>query len=61
MVSDDEKATFAARIWRDYGDQAPVHIAAKIGEFAASGDTGGVAFWTDIARLVDEMMREKRQ
>lgn len=61
MVSDDDKSTFAARTWRDHGDRGPLHIATKIGEFAASGDAGGVAFWTDIARLVDEMMREKRQ
>ena len=59
IISD--RPTFAARIWRDHGDEAPVHIASKIGEFAAIGDAGGVAFWTDIARLVDGMMREKRQ
>ena len=43
---------------RRYGDRAPVHIAEQIGRLALAGDAEGVATWREIARRLDQLMRE---
>lgn len=61
MVTEEERETFTAALWAKHGDALPVYVATRIGEFAAAGDQGGVAFWQDIAARADAMMRTPRQ
>ena len=56
-----ELDTFAMALIAKHGDGVHVHVAAKIGEYAKDGDQGGIDFWKDIARRVDQILRGSEQ
>ena len=40
-----------------YGDDAPLHVAARMGELAVADDAAGIARWKEIARCMDQLIR----
>ena len=61
MTTDEERETFTAALWAKHGDALPAYISHQLGEFIAARDTGGAAFWKDIAMRADRMLRASRQ
>lgn len=39
----------ASMVLRQYGEQAPLKAAERIGELAAAGEAGGVQLWGEVA------------
>lgn len=45
----------ALQVVKQHGDNAPLHIAERIGALALAGDMAGVATWKRIANRVDQL------
>ncbi|MGL3822871.1 DUF6961 family protein [Sphingopyxis sp. R3-92] len=53
-ISPDEHVwACALAVERQYGDNAPMFIAARIGALALAGDSEGVMMWQRIAARLD--------
>ena len=52
MLSDRELWACANEILRNHGEDAPLHVATRIGALAVAGDMPGVATWKEIARRI---------
>lgn len=56
MDADHENWAIASTLLIKYSDDAPLHIAARMGELAMAEDADGIERWKDIARCVDQLM-----
>ncbi|QJR05242.1 hypothetical protein HH800_02305 [Sphingobium yanoikuyae] len=56
MLDDWELWACAQQVIQQHKSDAPRHVAIRIGELAAAGDTDGVEAWSEIARRVDQLM-----
>jgi hypothetical protein len=54
---EQERWAEALAVDRQYGDQAHVHIAERIGALAVEGDMAGVQRWKQIAARLDQLWR----
>ncbi|WP_246152606.1 DUF6961 family protein [Sphingomonas montanisoli] len=50
MSPDEERLVEALAVERLYGAQAPLFVAARIGDLALAGDEAGIERWRAIAR-----------
>lgn len=57
---DEERWAEALAVQLEYGDQAPVFVAERIGVLALQGDAAGIARWKDIATRLDALSRSAR-
>lgn len=57
MVTEEDRQTFAMALIAKFGDGVEVHVAERLGYHVAVDDSGGVAFWQDIAAKVDAVLR----
>jgi hypothetical protein len=48
----------ALAVRKQYGDQAPLHVAEQIGALALAGDLDGIATWKAIAGRLDALSRQ---
>jgi hypothetical protein len=55
VSAEQERWAEALAIDRQYGDQAHVHIAERIGALAVQGDLAGVQRWKQIAARLDQL------
>lgn len=55
IPSDKELWACASQVLKMHGDDAPRHVAERIGELALQGDAEGVATWKEIARRLSEL------
>jgi hypothetical protein len=46
----------ASMILRRYGELAPMKVAERIGELAASGEADGVNLWREVAYRLDALV-----
>ena len=46
----------ASMILRQYGELAPMKVAERIGELAATGETEGVTLWREVAYRLDALI-----
>ena len=56
-LSDRELWACANEVLRQYGDEAPVRVAERIGALALAGDAAGVEVWWGIARRLEQLSR----
>jgi len=56
-VSEWELWACAAEVLKQHGDNAPHHIAERIGALVLEGDMRGVAKWRSIALKLDQLQR----
>lgn len=54
-LSDWELWACANEVLRQHGDEAPLHVAERIGALALAGDAAGVETWKAIAARVDQL------
>ena len=55
MPGDKELRACANQVLKMHGDNAPCHVAERIGELALKGGAEGVAAWKGIARRLAEL------
>jgi hypothetical protein len=55
VISDREIWACAQQVMRQHGENAPAHIAERIGALALAGDEAGVETWKRIADRVDQL------
>jgi len=56
MLSDWELWACANQLLKMHGDDAPRHVAERIGTLGLEGDVKGVATWKAIARRLAELV-----
>lgn len=57
MTPDQESWAIATTLLTRYGDDAPLHVAARMGELAVADDAAGIERWKEIARCMDQLIR----
>jgi hypothetical protein len=57
VTPEQEPWAEALAIDRQYGNQAHLHIAERIGALAVQGDIAGVERWKQIASRLDHLRR----
>jgi hypothetical protein len=55
VTPDEERWAEALAIERQYSDQAPLHVAERIGALTLADDEAGVARWKEIAARLDQL------
>lgn len=55
MIGDKELWACASQVLKMHGENAPRHVAERIGDMALQGDAEGVAVWKEIARRLSEL------
>ena len=55
MPGDKELCACANQVLKVHDDNAPCHVAERIGELALKGDVEGVAAWKGIAHRLAEL------
>lgn len=55
MLSDWELWACANQVLKMHGEDAPRHVAERIGALALEGDAEGVATWKAIARRLSQL------
>jgi hypothetical protein len=62
LTPEQETWAIASYLDRSKGDDAPVHVAERIGAMAVAGDLKGLLRWREIARVLDLLRRvDQRQ
>ena len=61
LTPDEERTAEALAVWKRYGDQAPVHVAERIGALALAGDVLGVERWQAIASAFQHVADARKQ
>lgn len=56
MTRNEEIWVIASTLLTAHGDDAPLHVAASMGELMMSGDAGGVEHWKEISRCLEQLM-----
>lgn len=51
----------ASVLLRQHGNLAPVKVAERIGELAASSEMDGVALWRQVAHQLDALIAQRHQ
>jgi hypothetical protein len=57
VTPEQENWAIASTLLTKHGDEAPLHIAARMGELAVAEDAAGLERWKAIARCMDQLMR----
>ena len=57
LTIDEQLWSAASMVLDIYGDQAPLHVAERIGALARESDANGVDVWRMIAARLDQLMR----
>lgn len=57
LTVDKQLWSAATMVLRRYGDDAPRHVAERIGQLATAGDVQGVEAWQLIAARIDQLTR----
>jgi len=55
-LTDWELWAVANKVLQQHGENAPLHVAERIGALTFAGDDGGVAAWKGIERRLLELM-----
>jgi hypothetical protein len=55
MIDDREIWACALAVERSHGENAPRHVAERIGELATAGDQEGIETWKRIASALDQL------
>lgn len=55
MTPERERWAEALAVDRQYGEQAPTHVAERIAALALENDEGGVKRWMQIAARLDQL------
>jgi hypothetical protein len=58
MDRDTETLACALRVEKQYGENAALHVAEQIGRLSLADDQAGIAWWREIARILDQRMRQ---
>lgn len=61
MTEDQERWAEALAVIKQHGDEAPIHVAVRVGEFARAGDQLGIDRWKAIAYRLDQLMQAQMQ
>lgn len=57
MDRDTETLACALKVEERYGKNAALHVAEQIGRLSLTDDHAGIAWWQEIARILDRRRR----
>jgi hypothetical protein len=56
MDHDQENWAIASTLLTEHGDDAPLHVAARLGALMIAEDMAGIERWKAIARCMEQLM-----